>query len=102
MSTMPMDAVCHGCGHTLRLHIRESGGCNGWCCPCPRFERPADVSDLGRLLERSIARLEPVTINLEGMERATLIDALKAWGPSKMGNHTLYDVLLKKLEEANG
>lgn len=39
-------------------------------------------------------------LKLEGMETTVLIDALKHYGPSRVGSHSLYSVLIGKLEES--
>jgi len=41
-------------------------------------------------------------LKLEGMEVTVLTEALKHYGPSRVGNHTLYDALLDKLERQMG
>jgi len=38
------------------------------------------------------------SFELEPLEVSTIVDALKAYGPAKMGNHTLFQALLKKFE----
>jgi hypothetical protein len=41
-------------------------------------------------------------IQFDKLELDAAIDALKEYGPARMGNHALYEALMKKLEGAMG
>lgn len=90
-SQRDIDLSCNGDGEPI-LEIDElitlDCGCTG------TFRNAIHVR--GQLVCEDHANAMP---SFEGMEVSVLVEALKFYGPSRMGNHTLYDVLMAKLEQ---
>lgn len=80
-SSEPYDSVRFSCGHWDREDMGEFLGEREVCGDCAQ-------------------RARNIALLFEGCELSFIVDAVKFAGPARMGNHTLFASLLKKLEDA--
>lgn len=69
-------------------------------CGCYGVEDAAMELGAGLVCLKCYERAEKIGQALAGLEIPALIDALKMYGPSRLGNHDLFKHLLGKLENA--